>query len=133
MSERLKRADHLAELHTRLQIRQRHVERLRSGAEHLGAQTRASAVEDAVEQSKAVVERAEHRSGFDFDVREFEIRVAAAVERVEAPARKTFRFRRHEEQRDARGVAGRTARARGNHERGRGHAFRHERFRAAQA
>ena len=49
----------------------------------------------------------EYRIGADVDVREFEICVAAAIERVEAPARESFRVRRHEEQRDALRLIGR--------------------------
>ena len=99
--QRLEGADHLAELHAGLQVVERGLEGLRRGAEHLGGEAGAGAVEHLVQHRSACLRRQARLGG---DVLEGQVRHAAAVGAVQALARETFGVAAHQEQRHA--VAG---------------------------
>ena len=131
--ERLERADHHAELLAGLQVGDRAVVGLVRAAEHLRGEPDRGAVEDRIENLRAVVDLPQHVAARHLDAGEAQVRRVAAVDHRGARDRQASRLRVDQEQGDAVALARSTTGAGGDHELVRDVAVEHEDLLARQA
>ena len=101
MLQRLKRADRNAKLFSRLEILDGGLQRLVHQADRLGTQRGAGVVDDALDQSEAILGIADRCTPLDLDAGEGDVGGVQAVLGRIALARDALGIGRHEEHTDA--------------------------------
>ena len=132
MLQRLEFADQLAELLALLEIRHGAAEHLVAQPHHFGGDRAAADIEQIVQQRPAGIDLAEHAVGVDLDIVELDARRVVRVDHDGALGRNALGLGIDQEQRDALGLAGRAAGARGDDQEIGGVTVDHQRLCALQ-